>query len=76
MTVCLNWNAFGLVVVVALTTSVGMVVLFALGVRALSHYVDARQAGTTSVASLTAAVLSFVLSAAVAAFGIYVIVAG
>lgn len=72
----INWSALGLVLIAGLVSGVGVVVLFTLGVRGLSDYIDAKQAGRTSVLGLGGAVVGFALSLAIVALGIYVIVAG
>ncbi|OLR89498.1 hypothetical protein [Actinokineospora bangkokensis] len=65
----MNWAELAEVVVAALVTGVGAVVLFALGVRGWSDHADTR-----SVVGLGTAVVSFALCAALVGVGIWVIV--
>jgi hypothetical protein len=69
-----NWATLGEVVVAALGTGIGAVVLFALGVRGWSDHSDARQAGGASAVGLGLAVVSFGLCVALVGVGIWVIV--
>lgn len=71
----MNWGSLGEVVVAALGTGIGAVVLFALGVRGWSDHADARQAGGASALGLGLAVVSFTLCVALVGVGIWVIVA-
>ena len=70
----MNFATLGEVVVSALGTGIGAVVLFALGVRGWSDHSDAREAGGTSALGLGLAVVSFALCVALVGAGIWVIV--
>ena len=77
----IDWGALGQVFVVGIGVTVGVVVLFSLGVNGLSAWAEAAGAqGTTGSggrgsAGLVVAVLCFLACAVVVAYGIYVIVA-
>jgi hypothetical protein len=72
----INWALLVEVLVVALGTAVGTVVLFSLGVRGWSDHADARARGGSSAVGIAMAAVSFALCAAVVAFGLWIIVAG
>ncbi|WP_436497121.1 hypothetical protein [Actinokineospora sp. HUAS TT18] len=72
----INWALLAEVLIAALITGVGTVVLFALGVRGWSNHADARGEGRSDVLGVATAVVSFTLCAAVVAFGLWIIVAG
>ncbi|WP_156755708.1 hypothetical protein [Actinokineospora pegani] len=71
----MRWALLGEVVFAAMTTGIGAVVLFALGVRGWSDHADARKAGGANVLGLGTAVISFTLCVAMVGVGIWVIVA-
>ncbi|MFF3562204.1 hypothetical protein ACFYXS_19410 [Streptomyces sp. NPDC002574] len=67
----LDWSALGEVAAVSTGVTVGVVVVFALGVLGLSRAEGSRDGATVSYA---AAGLCFLACAAVVAYGIYLIV--
>ncbi|GAA3544890.1 hypothetical protein GCM10022222_30720 [Amycolatopsis ultiminotia] len=71
----IDWGALGTVFVVALVAAVVLTVLFAYGVRGLSERAIAREQGGSGVVQFTGSIVCFVVSAAVVAYGIYLIVA-
>ncbi|MFK0023216.1 hypothetical protein [Streptomyces sp. NPDC090798] len=71
-----NWSALGEVTAVSVAVTVGVVVVFALGVLGVSQIEAAREkdAGGTHALGFARAGLSFLACAAVVAYGIYLIV--
>ncbi|MEW1640761.1 MULTISPECIES: hypothetical protein [unclassified Streptomyces] len=70
-----DWNALGEVFAVSVGVTVGVVVVFALGILGLARVEAAREAdGGTHALGLTQAGLCFLACAAVVAYGIYLIV--
>lgn len=70
----IDWGALGEVAVVSIGVSVGVVVIFALGIVALSQREIETGRGATGAAALTGALLCFAACAAVVLYGIYLIV--
>lgn len=71
----LDWTALGEVAAVSTGVTVGVVVVFALGVLGLARFEEARtDGGGTHALGLAQAALCFVACAAVVAYGIYLIV--
>jgi hypothetical protein len=68
------WSALGTVFAASLGAVAAVVVLFGLGVLALSQYSTARAQGSAATASAVGAGLAFVICAIVALFGIVLIV--
>jgi hypothetical protein len=70
----IDWSALGEVAVVSIGVAVGVVVIFTLGVLALSH----RETGTgrdgNGAIALTSAMLCFAACSAIVLYGIYLIV--
>lgn len=72
----IDWAALGSVFSVSLGVSVGLVVLFTLGIAALSRRERAAAQGSGGGAlAVTGAYLCFAACAAAVAYGIYLIVA-
>ncbi|MGX9884923.1 hypothetical protein [Streptomyces sp. NPDC002276] len=70
-----DWNALGEVAAVSVGVTVGVVVVFALGVLGIAQVEAAReQDGGTHALGFAQAGLCFVACAAVVAYGIYLIV--
>lgn len=71
-----DWTALGEVTAVSIAVTVGVVVVFALGVLGVSQVEAAREkdAGGTHALGFTQAGLCFLACAAVVAYGIYLIV--
>ncbi|MCK2217003.1 hypothetical protein MF672_024885 [Actinomadura sp. ATCC 31491] len=69
-----KWSALGQVLVVSLAVSVVVVVVFSLGVTALSARRTVRETGSGGAGALAAATLCFAACAAVVLYGIYLIV--
>ena len=71
----LDWSALGEVAAVSTGVTVGVVVVFALGVLGLARAETAREGDSgTDVMGLGVAGLCFLTCAAVVAYGIYLIV--
>ncbi|MFI6403821.1 hypothetical protein OH768_10820 [Streptomyces sp. NBC_01622] len=71
----LDWNALGEVFAVSVGVTVGVVVVFALGVLGIAQVETARERdGGTHALGLAQAGLCFLACAAVVAYGIYLIV--
>jgi len=71
----IDWSALGEVAAVSTGVTVGVVVVFALGVLGLARVESAREAdGGTDALGFTQAGLCFLACAAVVAYGIYLIV--
>ncbi|MEW2399379.1 hypothetical protein [Streptomyces sp. NPDC046862] len=71
----LDWTALGEVAAVSTGVTVGVVVVFALGVLGLARFEEARtDGGGAHALGLAQAALCFVACAAVVAYGIYLIV--
>ncbi|MCA2225335.1 MULTISPECIES: hypothetical protein [Nonomuraea] len=70
----IKWAALGQVLVVSLAVSVVVVVVFSLGVLAISARQVAEERHATGTGPLAAAVLCFAACAAVVGYGIYLIV--
>lgn len=71
----LDWSALGEVAAVSTGVTVGVVVVFALGVLGLARAETAREGyGGTDTVGLGVAGLCFLACAAVVAYGIYLIV--
>ncbi|MGW4976933.1 hypothetical protein [Streptomyces mirabilis] len=71
-----DWTALGEVTAVSIAVTVGVVVVFALGVLGVSQVEAAREkdAGGTNALGFAQAGLCFLACAAVVAYGIYLIV--
>ena len=70
----IDWSALGEVAVVSIGVAVGVVVIFTLGVLALSRRETETDRGSDGTLALTGAVLCFAACAAVVVYGIYLIV--
>jgi hypothetical protein len=70
----INWSALGEVAVVSIGVAVGVVVIFALGIRALSQREIDIEGGGSGTVALTGALLCFAACAGVVLYGIYLIV--
>jgi hypothetical protein len=70
----LDWSALGQVAAVSTGVTVGVVVVFALGVLGLSQAETTRQDGRAGIAARAGAGLCFLVCAAVVVYGIYLIV--
>jgi hypothetical protein len=71
----LDWNALGEVAAVSIGVTVGVGVIFALGILGLAQVEAAReQDGGTHAIGIAQAGLCFLACAAVVAYGIYLIV--
>lgn len=69
-----DWNALGEVAAVSVGVTVGVVVLFALGVLAVSRRETARASGSTGSAPLAGAGLCFLGCACAVLYGLYLII--
>lgn len=69
-----DWSALGEVAAVSTGVTVGVVVVFALGVLGLARVESAREGGGTETLGFAQAGLCFLACAAVVAYGIYLIV--
>jgi hypothetical protein len=69
-----KWGSLAEVAVVSLGTTVGVVVVFALGVRALSARDEQRASGSGGTAQAVAASACFVLCACAVLYGLYLII--
>ncbi|WP_327286959.1 hypothetical protein [Streptomyces sp. NBC_01198] len=69
-----KWGSLGEVAVVSFGATVAVVVLFALGVRALAGRDEARGAGLGGTAQATAAGACFAVCAAAVLYGLYLII--
>ncbi|WP_329310705.1 hypothetical protein [Streptomyces sp. NBC_01262] len=72
----LDWSALGQVTVVSIGATVAVVVIFTLGVLALSRREDstATGAGTGGTAALAGAGLCFLVCAGAVLYGLYLII--
>ena len=70
----LDWASLGQVAVVSIGVAVAVVVIFSLGVLALSHRDVETDRGNTTAVALTGALLCFTACAATVLYGIYLIV--
>ncbi|RKT52757.1 hypothetical protein [Saccharothrix australiensis] len=70
-----DWAALGTVFGVSLAVVLGLVVLFSVGLRALSAREEARERGGSVAVPTAAAAVCLVACVAVVLFGIYLIVA-
>ena len=70
----IDWHALGEVAVVSIGVAVGLIVIFTLGVLALSHREADLDRGRNGTVALTGALLCFTACSAVVLYGIYVIV--
>ncbi|HYZ35588.1 MAG TPA: hypothetical protein VE673_02515 [Pseudonocardiaceae bacterium] len=70
----IDWNALGEVAVVSIGVAVGVVVIFTLGVLALSHRETGPDRGGNGSIALTGALLCFAACTAIVLYGIYLIV--
>ncbi len=70
-----DWVALGTVFGVSLAVVLGLVVLFSVGLRALSAREDARERGVSAAGYTAAAGACLLACQAVVVFGIYLIVA-
>ncbi|MGV9250182.1 hypothetical protein [Streptomyces sp. NPDC003697] len=71
----IDWAAIGSVFGVSLGVTVGLVVLFTLGISALTHRERAAAGGGSGALALTGASVCFAACAAAVAYGISLIVA-
>ncbi|MFG2883066.1 hypothetical protein ACGFYV_12325 [Streptomyces sp. NPDC048297] len=71
----IDWAAIGSVFGVSLVATVGLVVLFTLGVTGLSRREKAAAQGNSAALAVTGAYVCFAACAAAVAYGIYLIVA-
>ncbi|MCX5555973.1 hypothetical protein [Streptomyces sp. NBC_00038] len=69
-----DWSALGEVAAVSTGVTVGVVVVFALGVLGLARVESAREGSNTETLGFAQAGLCFLACAAVVAYGIYLIV--
>jgi hypothetical protein len=70
----IKWDSLGEVFVVSLGATVTVVVIFALGILAASARQTAQEQGRPTGTATTAAALCFACSAAIAVYGVYLIV--
>lgn len=70
----IDWASLGQVAVISIGVAVGVVVIFTLGVVALSHRETDIERGDNGTLALTGAALCFAACAAVALYGIYLII--
>jgi hypothetical protein len=70
----IDWAALGQVAVVSIGVAVAVVVIFSLGILALSHRDADINRGNTATLALTGALLCFTACAATVLYGIYLIV--
>jgi succinate dehydrogenase/fumarate reductase cytochrome b subunit len=75
--VFINWAGMGDVIMVGLIAGVGLVALFAVGVRLLAHDTgsgDETAAHSPSVAAYVGAALCFLVCAVVGIYGLYLLI--
>ncbi|HWR47413.1 MAG TPA: hypothetical protein VN327_07355 [Pseudonocardiaceae bacterium] len=70
----IDWSALGEVAVVSIGVAVSVVVIFTLGVLALSHRQTDTDRGGNDTVALTGAVLCFTACAVVVLYSIYLII--
>ncbi|HZE02659.1 MAG TPA: hypothetical protein VE155_12940 [Pseudonocardiaceae bacterium] len=70
----IDWSSLGQVAVVSIGVAVGVVVIFTLGIVAMSRRDTDIERGDKGTLALTGAALCFAACAAVALYGIYLIV--
>ena len=70
----IDWAALGQVAVVSIGVAVAVVVIFSLGILALSHRDTNLQPGSPGTLALTGALLCFTACAATVIYGIYLII--
>ncbi|WP_207945240.1 hypothetical protein [Actinomadura rubrisoli] len=70
----IKWGSLGQVFVVGLGATVAVVVIFALGVLAVSARQAAQERGRSATVPAAAAALCFAACAAIVVYGIYLIV--
>ena len=70
----IDWSALGEVAVVSIGVAVTVVVIFTLGVLALSHRKTDIASGGTGTVALTGAMLCFTACATVVLYSIYLII--
>ncbi|MGI8328617.1 hypothetical protein ACRYCC_01560 [Actinomadura scrupuli] len=70
----IKWDSLGEVFVVSLGATVTVVVIFALGIMAFSARQTAQERGRSTGLATTAAALCFACCAAIAVYGVYLIV--
>jgi len=69
-----KWGSLGEVAVVSFGATVGVVLLFTLGVRALAERETAREAGGDGTVQLVGASACFLVSACAVLYGLYLII--
>lgn len=70
----IDWSALGEVAVVSIAVAVAVVVIFTLGILALSHRETEIDRGGNGTVALTGAVLCFAACAIVVLYSIYLII--
>jgi hypothetical protein len=70
----IKWGALGQVFLIGVGASVAVVVVFALGILALSQSESAQEQGESGTVGLAGAALCFTACAAMVVYGIYLIV--
>jgi hypothetical protein len=70
----LDWAALGQVAVIGIGVAVAVVVIFSLGILALSHRDAEIDAANSGAVALTGALLCFTACAATVLYGIYLII--
>ena len=71
----INWGDLGIVFVGTLVGAGALVALFAVGVLGLSRQAEAKEQGGSGTVQFSGSVVCFALCVAIAAYGIYLIVA-
>lgn len=70
----IDWAALGQVAVISIGVAVTVIVIFSLGILALSHRDTDIERGNTATLALTGALLCFTACAATVLYGIYLII--
>jgi NADH:ubiquinone oxidoreductase subunit 6 (subunit J) len=70
----IDWSSLGEVAVVSIAVAVGVVVIFSLGILALSHRETETDPSGNGTIALTGAVLCFTACATVVLYSIYLII--
>lgn len=70
----IDWSSLGQVAVVSIGVAAGVVVIFTLGVVALSRHETDIERGDNGTLALTGAALCFAACAAVVLYGIYLVI--
>ncbi|MBV9139589.1 MAG: hypothetical protein JO115_01475 [Pseudonocardiales bacterium] len=70
----IDWNSLGKVAMISITIAVSIVIIFSLGVLALSHHDTNTDHNGHATLALTGAILCFTTCATVVLYSIYLII--